>query len=467
MKNDTAIVRPICYMIMPFRRKKVEEPRPTGAPAEINFDALWETAYWPAIEALGYLPMRADFDPRSAIVKAMLERIAFADLVLADVTLGNGNVYYEVGIRHVAKATHCVLLAPEWCKPLFDIAQFASIRFPLVNGDIPEDEAHAIRDCIVANVPKLKDSQSPYYELTLDAQSDSGRRGTFRDFAARLSAFQAAAKAVRLEAEAGKRKERLLKLREELPPTALEIPEVAIELMELVRDSTGWGDLSEFIRKLPDGTRDLPVIQEQYLLAVAESGDAEGAIAQLQELIKKHGETPERRGLIGGRYKRLWRQARAAREKAGQSEPSVEELRHLENAIENYSLGMELDFNQYYCSSNLPQLLRARAEAGDAERAVIVDQFVLAACERALNRGEADEWCRPTLLGLAFRTGDAKKALELAKRVKLEGAVVWKLDTTLRDLFESVRQTTDVQKRGQLDQIYSDLAKLVARGTTS
>ena len=58
---------PICYMVMPFRRKPVEEPRPAGAPAEIDFDALWERAYAPAIRAMGYLPMRADFDPRSAI----------------------------------------------------------------------------------------------------------------------------------------------------------------------------------------------------------------------------------------------------------------------------------------------------------------------------------------------------------------------------------------------------------------
>jgi len=149
MGSKSQELRPVCYMVMPFRTKKVEEPRPAGAPAEIDFDALWERAYWPAIEALGYLPMRADFDPSSAIVKAMLERIAFADLVLADVTLGNGNVYYEVGIRHVAKETNCVLVAPDWCKPLFDISQFASIRFPLPNGDLPEIEAKAIRDCIV------------------------------------------------------------------------------------------------------------------------------------------------------------------------------------------------------------------------------------------------------------------------------------------------------------------------------
>ena len=168
--------RPVCYMVMPFRRKKVEEPRPSGAPVDVDFDALWERAYSPAIEALGYLAMRADYDSSSAIVKALLERIAFADLVLADVTLGNGNVYYEIGIRHAAKDGYCVMVGPAWCKPLFDISQFASIRFPLASGDVPAVEATVIRDLLVAKIPALKNHRSPYFELVGESMADSGRR---------------------------------------------------------------------------------------------------------------------------------------------------------------------------------------------------------------------------------------------------------------------------------------------------
>jgi len=59
-------------------------------------------------------------------------------------------------------------------------------------------------------------------------------------------------------------------------------------------------------------------------------------------------------------------------------------------AIEHYTRGMEFDYKLYYYSSNLPQLVRARGKAGDAERAAVVDQFVLATCARALKRGEHD-----------------------------------------------------------------------------
>ena len=164
---------------------------------------------------------------------------------------------------------------------------------------------------------------------------------------------------------------------------------------------------------------------------------------------------------IGGRYKGLWRVAREAREKRKETQPSVEEFRYLENAIETYSRGMELDYNQYFCACNLPLLLRARGDDGDVDRAIIVDHFVVAACNRAIKRGEDDEWTRPTLLGAAFRAGDVKWATELAKLIKLEGPARWKLSATLTDLSESIRQAADADKQGKLQKVYDDLARLL------
>jgi MAP3K TRAFs-binding domain len=202
-------------------------------------------------------------------------------------------------------------------------------------------------------------------------------------------------------------------------------------------------------------------VREQYLLAMSESGDPLSAIAQLEKLIEEQGDTPERRGLIGGRYKRLWRDARKARQERKEDAPSLEESRHLDKAIDSYARGMELDYNQYYCSSNLPQLLRARADEGDPERAAIVEHFVVAACERARTQGAGDPWLRPTLLGAAFRAGDVKRAAELAKSVRLEGPVRWQLTSTLADLAEAIRQTANPEKQGRLQRVYDDLARLL------
>lgn len=111
---------------------------------------------------------------------------------------------------------------------------------------------------------------------------------------------------------------------------------------------------------------------------------------------------------------------------------------------------MELDLNEYYCSSNLPRLYKARKRKGDDERARSVSTLVVAACERARKRGLADEWLRPTLLGAAFDAGDYDKAEELAEDIVSEGAARWKLESTLSDLESSVVLVGDKDGRDRL-----------------
>src|SRR3954468_11313797 len=139
--------KPLCFMIMPFGRKATQVAAGRG-PAEIDFNALWDRGYVPVINELGYEPVRADQDTGALIISQMLQRLYFADLVLAEMTIPNGNVYYEVGIRHAAKQTGCVLLAADWSKPLFDVAQMRPVRYPLPEGNVTEDTAKAFRTAI-------------------------------------------------------------------------------------------------------------------------------------------------------------------------------------------------------------------------------------------------------------------------------------------------------------------------------
>src|SRR5215467_8999868 len=66
----------------------------------------------------------------SPMLLAHTTSIYFADLVLADMTIANSNVYYEVGIRHAAKEKGCVLLAADWSRQLFDVVRCASVDRP-------------------------------------------------------------------------------------------------------------------------------------------------------------------------------------------------------------------------------------------------------------------------------------------------------------------------------------------------
>jgi hypothetical protein len=118
---------------------------------------------------------------------------------------------------------------------------------------------------------------------------------------------------------------------------------------------------------------------------------------------------------------------------------------------------MELDLNQYYCSSNLPRLYRRRKRQGDELRAQSVAPIVVAACERARKRNVADDWLNATLLGAAFDAHDCDKAVELAAKVASQGAARWQIETTLDDLKLSVSQVEDKDTRDRLEAILETL----------
>jgi hypothetical protein len=233
-------------------------------------------------------------------------------------------------------------------------------------------------------------------------------------------------------------------------------------MLKLVRDTLSWQDMVDLIDSFPEEIRKNDYIHEQELLARSEIGQSEESIAELVQLIQKQGDTPERRGIIGGRYKRLWHKARDQRQALGQSNANLDEKRYLEKAIENYSEGMELDLNEYYCACNLPSLLNARGRRGDREKALVVEQFVLAACSRADKKGVQDEWLRPTLLGAAFRARDLERASDLTERVELEGGVGWQLESTLVDLATAVDQARDDPAHAELLELLGRLQSLVA-----
>jgi tetratricopeptide (TPR) repeat protein len=437
-------------MIMPYGRKATQVETGRG-PAEIDFNALWDRGYVPVIKALGYEPIRADQDTGTLVISQMLERLYFADLVLADMTLANSNVYYEVGIRHAAKADGCVLLAADWSKQLFDVAQMRTIRYPLPEGDITASTADAFQTKIKDAILPFAGGASPMYESIPGYPSnvDPEVAFTMKDQMAALAAFQTKVRMVR----AAPRTMRMQMARQLIasdgspPPTY----PVVLALLLLLRDSVAikddWTLVLDFVRALPAAFARQPEVLEHQAFVVSHCGNGAEAIAMLETLIARRGPTSERLGLLGGCYKRQSESPTSAGER----------LRYLDQAIDCYERGMDLDLNGYYCSSNLPRLYRKRARPGDEERAQTVLELVIAACERAKRRNVADEWLRATLLGAAFDAGDADKAEALFLEVAAEGAARWKLETTLDSLEHSLTHVADPACRTRLEKVIVDL----------
>ena len=73
----------------------------------------------------------------------------------------------------------------------------------------------------------------------------------------------------------------------------------------------------------------------------------------------------------------------------------------------------------------------------------------------------ADEWVRPTLLGMAFDAGDVSAAEDLTTEVAQEGAVMWKLATTIKDLELSASLQTSADIKRGLEAVLGDLRALL------
>ncbi|GMV31457.1 MAG: hypothetical protein AMXMBFR59_35820 [Rhodanobacteraceae bacterium] len=435
--------KPICFVVMPYGLRDTGLPEP--APPRVDFDALWEHALKPVIESAGYRAVRADQDYGALIIKEMLERLYYSDLVVADISLANANAYYEVGVRHAARHSGCVLIAADWSRPVFDLAQVRHLRYP--NPDITVTEAGAarIRERLAAHLPDHVDAPSPFQECVPaalhnrtvhdHASSERARQlaGHLEDFErlrAEISAVRLLPTAAQREAAAG-----LILVRH--PAGATTSAPVAIEMLRLFRDVVGaWDRTAAYIEALPETLRQLPCLQEQLALAQSKQGDHIRAIEALERLILLRGDSAERQALIGGRYKRLHDASR----QSGESPAARVARRYLDKAIAHYENGMMLDLNGYYASSNLPVLYRERAAPGDEARAVRTAAAARLACERARQLRLDDEWTLHTLIGIAFAERRSDVACDLVAEIERRHDENWKIRTTLKTLRAHVEQ---------------------------
>jgi hypothetical protein len=227
---------------------------------------------------------------------------------------------------------------------------------------------------------------------------------------------------------------------------------VALELLYLIRDCTDWNTTLQFIDSLPAELQQQALVKEQRALAQSKDGDHSAAIGALRALINLAGDSSERRGLLGGRFKRLY---------IAEHDPALKAV-YLDQAIAEYEAGMQLDLNDYYPGSNLARLYRARNDEGDHQKARVSAAVTTVACERARAKGGKDPSLKPTLLGAAFDAGDVACAKQLAKEVRRDGAAAWQLQSTIADLRRAVELHSG-DTATALARILADLEAVSAR----
>jgi hypothetical protein len=115
---------------MPFGKRTAPEG------TVIDFNAVYKTLLKPAIKSsAGPEVFRADEEQAAGDIKTdMAQEFLIADLVVADLTLGNLNVFYELGVRHALGSKGTVLVhGPRATQP-FDIYTGRKLNYSLHNG---------------------------------------------------------------------------------------------------------------------------------------------------------------------------------------------------------------------------------------------------------------------------------------------------------------------------------------------
>ncbi|MDH4052819.1 MAG: toll/interleukin-1 receptor domain-containing protein, partial [Rubrivivax sp.] len=122
-------MKPHAFVAMPFGSKPDAEGR------AIDFNRVYAELIGPALEDAGCEVFRADQELRAGDIRSdMFQELLVADLVVADLTLDNPNVWYELGVRHALRARGVLLLQGPRAHQPFDIYTDRKLRYGLAGG---------------------------------------------------------------------------------------------------------------------------------------------------------------------------------------------------------------------------------------------------------------------------------------------------------------------------------------------
>jgi hypothetical protein len=422
--------RAICFVIMPFGRKLDMSGR------EIDFDLIYKSIIEPAIGQVGFEPVRADEEVNAGLIhKAMYERLMLSEYAVADLTIFNPNVYYELGVRHAMRPQTTVMISADASRLPFDVGHLRTLPYGLDEKSQPKDPA-AARAALAKRLEDCKqhgEADSPLFKL-LDGLKPPDIEHSKTDVFREQVTYSREWKSKLGEARALKGDERLAaldKIRKDLGDIAVVQAGIVIDLFLSYRGASAWERMIDLYHAMDPVLRHSTLAREQYAMALNREAVARKrpdysveAERVLRELIEERGASSESYGLLGRIYKDRWDAAKKADDLAAPA--------WVEKAIEAYLKGFEADWRDAYPGVNAVTLI-ALSDPEDARIARLAP-VVRYAVERKIERGGADYWDYATLVELAVIAGQLGAAVKSLPKALANLDEGWKAETTARNL---------------------------------
>jgi hypothetical protein len=412
-------LKPLVFSVMPYGVRTHHE-----SGARFDFDRIHRELVVPAAEAAGCRVIRSDHEALGGLIHtSMFERLLLADVVVADISIPNPNVFYELGIRHATRPRATITMGNFTGATLpFDIAPLRHLTYTLDDAMVSDTEGlrAALTERIRAGIAERASVDSPLFSLVAGypgielshefAESYRDRVSSVITWRSLLAQAVATGDRASVDDLVGACDGNLELVTDAVlgyrDLEAYDAMLLLIEAYEPIATSAPGIELAAFARN----RRNLP-------------GDRSHALRILEALVDREGMSSERGALMGRIYKDGWLEARAAGAKEATS--------LLFNAVDAYRRGLEADPRDPYPGVNLVSLC---ALAGfDSELSKVAPVVAFALARRGGMRAR-DYFDLAALCELCCATGDESSAREAALLARGRPHPTWARLSTARNL---------------------------------
>ncbi|MSV28098.1 MAG: DUF4071 domain-containing protein [Bryobacterales bacterium] len=428
---------------------------------EVDFDRIYEAAIEPAIREAGLNPIRGDRERSGGVIHAsMFGRLLLSDYVVADLTLANPNVFYELGVRHATRPfTTIPIFAAIHALP-FDVGFVRAIPYPLENGKLSEEGAVTLRTALSTRLREAihgaATKDSPLFQLIPNfPKIDLPHEVTeiFQDQVRHSEEFRNQLSEARAKPSDSERLAALQAIRQSLGDLKLAQSEILVNLMLSFRDVSAWDEMVRLEDEFPDRLRVNVLVRQQRALALNrrnQPGDRDRALGILKALVQEKGVDPETLGILGRVHKDRYKELKKAK--------SLRAPAALDDAIRAYTQGFESDARDYYPGVNAITLLIERGDAEAMKEAGRLVPLVSFAVARRGGISSSDYWDLATVLELSAIGSDWTLADRVLSKVLDAGNASWQIKTTWDNLLllRSARERAG-QSVPELDRVIEHL----------
>lgn len=401
---------------------------PFGTKDEIDFNAVFRDLIKPALESAGFEVFRADEEMRAGNIRTdMFQELLLADLVVADLSIDNPNVWYELGVRHALRKRGVVQITSRRDQTPFDVLTERSVRYRIAKNSpvaaVPdpqylEDDKKKLAEVATQTINAWYGRKvSPVYHLLRYLEEPDWRSLRIEEAKEFWEQYEKWADRIEI-ARRGNRPGDILVLAGEAPTRVFHLEALQKAGRALLSVGQFKLALAQYEDALAIRPRDLESRRQKCLLLgrLKKHDDAKECIEDLIDEFPEDAESWAMRGRVEkDAWVDCWRQdGRAAVDLRREAEAESAILRE---AINAYATGFRKDPAHYYSGINAVALLHlsAHLSAEDVKADVRIEMEggVRWAIRGALEKNPKDYWARITLAELEVLVG-VRQAVDAA-----------------------------------------------------